>query len=180
MATVRAGAHSRRTRCSRPQPTIRSLAKTRANVSGSSLASFNVTSLTDGGAGVVTVTIATDFTDANWAAFCSIENLDATIDAAVDGQIVMVAAAGIAAGVVQNAADLACDPQLDHRGQAVFLEHPEVGVQRYDAPAFQLTASPAELHPVPMLGQHNARVFQGLLGLSDTEYEALEREGVFE
>jgi benzylsuccinate CoA-transferase BbsF subunit len=89
-------------------------------------------------------------------------------------------AAGIAAGVVQNAADLARDPQLDRRGQAVFLDHPEVGVQRYDAPAFQLTASPAELRPVPTLGQHNAHVFQGLLGLSATEYEALEREGVLE
>jgi benzylsuccinate CoA-transferase BbsF subunit len=53
-------------------------------------------------------------------------------------------------------------------------------VQRYDAPAFQLTASPAELRPVPTLGQHNAHVFQGLLGLSAMEYEALEREGVFE
>jgi benzylsuccinate CoA-transferase BbsF subunit len=89
-------------------------------------------------------------------------------------------AAGVAAGVVQNAADLARDPQLDRRGQAVFLDHPEVGVQRYDAPAFQLTASPPELRPVPTLGQDNARVFQGLLGLSGAEYEALEREGVFE
>lgn len=89
-------------------------------------------------------------------------------------------AVGIAAGVVQNAADLARDPQLDQRGQAVFLDHPEVGVQRYDAPALQLTASPAELRPVPTLGQHNAHVFKGILGISDTEYEALEREGVFE
>jgi benzylsuccinate CoA-transferase BbsF subunit len=89
-------------------------------------------------------------------------------------------AAGIAAGVVQSAADLARDPQLDHRGQATFLGHPEVGIQRYDAPAFRLTASPAQLRPVPTLGQHNARVFQGLLGLSEAEYHALEREGVFE
>jgi crotonobetainyl-CoA:carnitine CoA-transferase CaiB-like acyl-CoA transferase len=89
-------------------------------------------------------------------------------------------AAGIAAGVVQNAADLACDPQLMHRGQSVWLDHPEVGVQRYDAPAFHLTDSPPQLRPVPTLGQHNACVFKGLLGLSDAEYEALEREGVFE
>jgi len=89
-------------------------------------------------------------------------------------------AAGIAAGVVQNAADLAYDPQLLHRGQSVCLDHPEVGVQRYDVPAFHLTASPARLRPVPTLGQHNAWVFKGLLGLSDAEYEALEREGVFE
>jgi benzylsuccinate CoA-transferase BbsF subunit len=89
-------------------------------------------------------------------------------------------AAGIAAGVVQNAADLEADPQLMHRGQSVYVDHPEVGVQRYDAPAFQLPASPAQLRPVPTLGQHNADVFKGLLGLSDGEYEALEREGVFE
>jgi benzylsuccinate CoA-transferase BbsF subunit len=89
-------------------------------------------------------------------------------------------AAGIAAGVVQNAADLEGDPQLTYRGQSVYVDHPEVGVQRYDAPAFHLPASPAQLRPVPTLGQHNADVFKGLLGLSDGEYEALEREGVFE
>jgi benzylsuccinate CoA-transferase BbsF subunit len=89
-------------------------------------------------------------------------------------------AAGIAAGVVQNAADLESDPQLMHRGQSVYVDHPEVGVQRYDAPAFHLPASPAQLRPVPMLGQHNADVFKGLLGVSDAEYEALERDGVFE
>ena len=89
-------------------------------------------------------------------------------------------AAGIAAGVVQNAADLARDPQLMHRGQSVWLDHPEVGVQRYDTPAFHLSSSPAQLRPVPTLGQHNAYVFKGLLGLSDAEYEALERDGVFE
>jgi crotonobetainyl-CoA:carnitine CoA-transferase CaiB-like acyl-CoA transferase len=89
-------------------------------------------------------------------------------------------AAGIAAGVVQNAADLAHDPQLQQRGQSVWLDHAEVGVQRYDAPAFHLSHSPAHLRPVPTLGQHNARVFKGLLGLSETEYDSLERDGVFE
>jgi len=88
-------------------------------------------------------------------------------------------AAGIAAGVVQNAADLACDPQLNHRSQTIFVDHPQVGVQRYDAPAFQLTASPAQLRPVPTLGQDNAYVFKKLLGLSAAEYDALAREGVF-
>jgi crotonobetainyl-CoA:carnitine CoA-transferase CaiB-like acyl-CoA transferase len=87
---------------------------------------------------------------------------------------------GIAAGVVQSAADLARDPQLVHRGQSIRLDHPEVGLQRYDAPAFHLTASPAQLRPVPTLGQHNASVFKELLGLSAAEYEALTRDGVFE
>jgi crotonobetainyl-CoA:carnitine CoA-transferase CaiB-like acyl-CoA transferase len=89
-------------------------------------------------------------------------------------------ATGIAAAVVQNAADLAYDPQLTRRGRSVSVDHPEVGVQRYDAPAFVLSACPAHLAPVPTLGQHNAQVFKGRLGLSDTEYAALERDGVFE
>jgi crotonobetainyl-CoA:carnitine CoA-transferase CaiB-like acyl-CoA transferase len=89
-------------------------------------------------------------------------------------------AAGIAAGVVQNAADLASDPQLAQRGAATVLDHPEVGTQRYDSPGFQLTGSPAHLRPVPRLGQHNADVFKGLLGLSEAEYEACEAAGVFE
>ncbi len=88
-------------------------------------------------------------------------------------------AMGIAAGVVQNAADLKRDPQLQYRGNAIVLDHPEVGTQRYDAPSFHLSASPAQPQPVPLLGQHNADVFQGLLGLSAAEYEALEAEGVF-
>jgi benzylsuccinate CoA-transferase BbsF subunit len=94
--------------------------------------------------------------------------------------MIRLQAVGIAAGVVQNASDLAGDQQLRHRGQSVYLDHPEVGVQRYDGPAFHLTACPAQLRPVPTLGQHNADVFKGLLGLSDAEYEALERDGVFE
>jgi benzylsuccinate CoA-transferase BbsF subunit len=89
-------------------------------------------------------------------------------------------AAGIAAGVVQNAADLAHDPQLAMRGDAIILDHPEVGAQRYQAPGFQLTVSPAQLRPAPLLGQHNVEVFQGLLGLSEAEYRRLEAEGVFE
>ncbi len=89
-------------------------------------------------------------------------------------------AVGIAAGVVQSAADLAHDPQLAHRGHSVILDHPEVGPQRYDGPGFHLTASPARLHPVPLLGQHNVYVFKELLGLSDQEYNALDAEGIFE
>lgn len=88
-------------------------------------------------------------------------------------------AVGIAAGVVQNAADLERDPQLQYRGNAIVLDHPEVGAQRYDAPSFHLSASPAQPQPVPLLGQHNVDVFRGLLGLSAAEYEALEAEGVF-
>lgn len=89
-------------------------------------------------------------------------------------------AAGIAAGVVQNAADLAGDPQLAQRGATIVLDHPEVGAQHYDGPGFQLSGSPAQLRPGPRLGQHNAEVFKARLGLSEAEFEVYEAEGVFE
>jgi benzylsuccinate CoA-transferase BbsF subunit len=103
-----------------------------------------------------------------------------TLQHAAEEVMHQLQAAGIAAGVVQNAADLERDAQLTHRGQSVVLDHPEVGRQRYDTPGFHLTASPAHLQPVPLLAQHNAAVFKSILGLSDAEYQALDSEGVFE
>ncbi len=73
----------------------------KAGVTGNILDSFNVTSLTDVGAGVLTVTIATDFSSANWAYGVSVENADATIDAVADLLVCMVANASPAAGSVQ-------------------------------------------------------------------------------
>ena len=40
-----------------------------ANISGTSQASYNVTSVTDDGVGLLTVTIATDFSSVNWVPF---------------------------------------------------------------------------------------------------------------
>lgn len=91
----------------------------KANVSGTIQSSFNVTSVTDDGPGLLTVTIATDFTNATWCCGVAIENLDATIDAAVDGQIAMIANATQAAGTVQlvcknETGTAAADPTMWH------------------------------------------------------------------
>lgn len=68
---------------------------------GSPDASYNIASITDGGTGIVTFTIATDFSSAHWAYSVSIENIDASIDASTDVQIPMVGLAGQAAGSLQ-------------------------------------------------------------------------------
>jgi hypothetical protein len=86
-------------------------------VTGNNLASYNVASVADTGVGIMTVTIATDFSSANWAAFVSISNLDATIDSIADGMMPMIANASQTAGVVQviNKIDdgiVAADPQF--------------------------------------------------------------------
>jgi benzylsuccinate CoA-transferase BbsF subunit len=81
-------------------------------------------------------------------------------------------AAGVAAGVVQNARDLFADPQLAARGHYRTLDHSEAGRTRYDGPPFVLSECPIELRPAPLLGEHNDYVFHDLLGLGEDEISA--------
>ena len=78
----------------------------KAAVNGTADASYNVTSITDGGTGLMTVNIGTDFSSANWAYAYGIENLDASIDAAADGLYAMLGLAGQAAGTLAMIAKL--------------------------------------------------------------------------
>jgi benzylsuccinate CoA-transferase BbsF subunit len=87
---------------------------------------------------------------------------------------------GIAAGVVQNPADLFEDPQLKHRQHFRLLNHPEIGDHSYEMPAFRLSATPPTLETAaPNLGQHNEYVCKEFLGISDDEFVQLLNEGVF-
>lgn len=89
--------------------------------------------------------------------------------------------AGVAAGVVQNAQDLHLDPQLLYRHHFWELEHLEMGVHRYNALAFHLSASPAQpRRAAPCLGQDNEYVLKELLDMSEEEYVDLLLSGVLE
>jgi benzylsuccinate CoA-transferase BbsF subunit len=88
-------------------------------------------------------------------------------------------AGGIEAGVVQDLEDLNRDPQLEHRGHFRTLHHPGLGPLRFENYAIRLAESPPELRsPGPNLGEHNAEVLGGILGLSDAEIERLAASGV--
>lgn len=87
-------------------------------------------------------------------------------------------ARGVAAGVVATAADVTRDPQLEHRGHWVTLDHPEMGRSLYNAPPFRCSRTPVALsRPAPLLGQHTVEICRELLGLSDTEIAALREDG---
>lgn len=89
--------------------------------------------------------------------------------------------AGIAAGAVQNPADIFEDSQLKHREHFQMLAHPEMGNHNYEMPPFRLSLTPAELtKPAPCLGQDNEYVCTKLLGIKDEEFIQLLEEGVFE
>ena len=89
-------------------------------------------------------------------------------------------AAGVRAGVVNRLSDLFADPQLIHRRTWRELPHPVLGRFHYEAPPFILSETPAEPGRSPLLGEHNARVYGEILGLSDREIERLVAEGVIE
>jgi benzylsuccinate CoA-transferase BbsF subunit len=92
----------------------------------------------------------------------------------------LLQSAGVAAGVVQNAADLLeHDPQLRHRGHYHLLHHPVTGPTLYMGPSFLLSATPAALRPAPCLGQHNADVYGALLGMNAAEMARYTAEGIF-
>jgi subtilase family serine protease len=65
------------------------------NVNGTVFTAYNITSVADGGAGIVTVTIATDFSSADWACLVSNSNSSSTLiratgyDAKAAGSVVV-------------------------------------------------------------------------------------------
>jgi len=79
-------------------------------------------------------------------------------------------AARVPAGVVASGEDLVADPQLNHRGTYVILEHPEMGPHIYQPPPYRLSKTPSELTmPAPCVGQHNEYILKDVLGMSAEE-----------
>ena len=90
-------------------------------------------------------------------------------------------AAGVAAGVVENTADLVADPQL--RGRNIFwpMEHAEMGMFTQLGQSFQLSRTPSKpFSPSPLLGEHTEYICTELLGMPDSDFIGMMQDGVFE
>lgn len=86
---------------------------------------------------------------------------------------------GVAAGVVQSAADLAKDPQLKERGFFIELDHPRMGRTVSDASPVGLSDTPPRYsRPAPLPGQDNDYVYGQLLGLGKAEISKLKKQGI--
>ncbi len=86
---------------------------------------------------------------------------------------------GVAAGVVQDAADLARDPQLKARDFFIEIVHPEAGITMTDAVPVKLSSAPAKYNrAAPAPGQDNSYVYGKLLGMSEAEVAELGKHGV--
>ena len=85
--------------------------------------------------------------------------------------------ADIPAGAVLDMDDLTHDSYLRSRGTMVEIEHPERG--KLVVPGFAPKMSGNDLHYEcsPRLGEHNRKIYQDLLGLTDGELEELKAKG---
>jgi crotonobetainyl-CoA:carnitine CoA-transferase CaiB-like acyl-CoA transferase len=87
--------------------------------------------------------------------------------------------AGLIAGQVNSAADMLGDAQLSARGFYVPVERAVVGTHLYPGVVEHFSETPLVAdRPAPLLGEHNRKVFSEILGMSDSEIEALERDKI--
>jgi benzylsuccinate CoA-transferase BbsF subunit len=90
-------------------------------------------------------------------------------------------AAGVPAGIVENAADLFEDPQLRARGLFWPMEHSEMGLFTHLGSSMVLSKTPAQASlPSPCLGEHNEYVLTKILGKTDDEFVELLAAGALE
>jgi crotonobetainyl-CoA:carnitine CoA-transferase CaiB-like acyl-CoA transferase len=109
--------------------------------------------------------------DAELAAWAEDRDLDATVEALI--------AAGIPAGAARDPRTISTHPQLAARGFFERLDHPVVGDRNFAGLPFRFASVDRWLtRPAPTLGEHNAEVLGGELGLSDEALAALEGAGV--
>jgi crotonobetainyl-CoA:carnitine CoA-transferase CaiB-like acyl-CoA transferase len=74
---------------------------------------------------------------------------------------------------------LLVDPHVRAREMVVDIDHPKLGRVPVTGIPFKLSASPGKIrHLGPDLGEHNAEIYGRLLGLSATELQELQANGV--
>jgi crotonobetainyl-CoA:carnitine CoA-transferase CaiB-like acyl-CoA transferase len=87
--------------------------------------------------------------------------------------------AGISAGVVQDAEDLANDPHLISREFFISLDHPVLGKTLSDTFPIRFEENPGrEWKAGPLLGEDNDYVYKELLGFTDNELSSYMERGI--
>ncbi|MXX53872.1 MAG: hypothetical protein F4Z35_08135, partial [Dehalococcoidia bacterium] len=91
-------------------------------------------------------------------------------------------ARGIPAGAVLDGKDLLFDDHLNNRGFFEVVEHPagtNIPPLPYASRPWKFDKTPGSIRrSAPTLGEHNSEVLQDILGLSESETEAMEQAGI--
>ncbi len=86
---------------------------------------------------------------------------------------------GLIYGLVQDSAELYENPQYEHRGYFVEVDHPIAGKGRYPGAPFGMSDTGWSVRShAPLLGQHNVEVYVEEMGLSMDELRRLTAAGV--
>ena len=86
---------------------------------------------------------------------------------------------GVPCGPINNLEQVFDDPHIQSRGARQEVEHPEAGVLPTVANPIRLSESPITYDCAPpVLGQHNADVLTGLLGMDADEIAELKEKGI--
>ena len=80
-------------------------------------------------------------------------------------------------GPVLDTRELLDDEALRARQMIATVKHPERGDYHTVGSPLQLSDSPVEYLPAPLLGEHTAEILRDVLGYDDTRIEALQAEG---
>jgi crotonobetainyl-CoA:carnitine CoA-transferase CaiB-like acyl-CoA transferase len=88
---------------------------------------------------------------------------------------------GLSSAPVLSVAESLADPHLEERKAFVEINHPMAGKMKVSAPWIRFSRTPSSITtPAPLRGEHNRHVLADILGLSASEINALEKEGVVE
>ena len=97
------------------------------------------------------------------------------------GDVVMekLLAAGVPAGIVNDARGAIEDKHLIERDFWAYLDHSEVGRTLYNRAPFMLTKTPVQMNTAaPLLGEHTKEILTGFLGYSEEEIGVMSAEEV--
>lgn len=102
-----------------------------------------------------------------------------TLKRTAEEVVELLQAAGVPAGIVQNAENLANDPHLLERDWFVKLQHPTLGETVSDRSPIRFSQrSTSNWKSSPLLGQDNRYVYMDLLGLTDQEFSSYVEKGI--
>jgi formyl-CoA transferase len=112
-----------------------------------------------------------------------VDEVDALVEAWTEKRtkheaMALLAAAGVPCGAVLDSAEVLANEPLIEREMVVTVEHPSRGAFTMPGSPLRLSASPTRVTRAPLLGEHNAEIYRALIGSTEAELRALQRDGV--